>query len=176
MYLFQIYTLPAGRRNKHTIPPGMGPRGFRTFKEYRMTSTLELPGITDMLKISLLPLLAALVLMASPVHAMPGMGSGEGGGMGDKFSQMDTNKDGKVSREEFKAAFPNMREEAFVAIDKDGDGFISVDEWNGFMKDHSSGMRPNTMTNGPMPSVPGNPMMPNPGSAELPLVTPPNGN
>ena len=154
----------------------MGPRGFRTFKEYRMTRTLELPGITAMLKISLLPLLAALVLMASPVHAMPGMGSGEGGGMGDKFSQMDTNKDGKVSREEFKATFPNMREEAFVAIDKDGDGFISVDEWNGFMKEHSSGMRPNTMTNGPMPSVPGNPMMPNPGSPELPLVTPPNGN
>jgi len=154
----------------------MGPRGFRTFKEYRMTRTLELPDITAMLKISLLPLLAALVLMASPAHAMPGMGSGEGGGMGDKFSQMDTNKDGKVSREEFKAAFPNMREEAFVAIDKDGDGFISVDEWNGFMKEHSSGMRPNTMTNGPMPSVPGNPMMPNPGSPELPLVTPPNGN
>ena len=88
-----------------------------------MTRTLELPDITAMLKISLLPLLAALVLMASPAHAMPGMGSGEGGGMGDKFSQMDTNKDGKVSREEFKAAFPNMREEAFVAIDKDGDGF-----------------------------------------------------
>ena len=45
-----------------------------------MTRTLELPDITAMLKISLLPLLAALVLMASPVHAMPGMGSGEGGG------------------------------------------------------------------------------------------------
>lgn len=154
----------------------MGPRGFRTSKEYSMTRTLDLPDISAILKISLLPLLAALILMASPVHAMPGMGGGEGGGMGDKFSQMDTNKDGKVSREEFKALFPNMREEAFVAIDKDGDGFISVDEWNAFMKDHSSGMRPNTMNNGPMPTVPGNPMMPNPGSPELPLVTPPNGN
>lgn len=140
-----------------------------------MTRTLHLPDISALLKISLLPLLAALVLMASPSHAMPGMGNGSGG-MGDKFTQMDTDKDGKVSREEFKALFPNMREEAFVAIDKDGDNFISVDEWNGFMKEHSSGMRPNTMNDGPMPTVPGNPMMPNPGSAELPLVTPPNGN
>ena len=140
-----------------------------------MTRTLHLHDISALLKISLLPLLAALVLMASPIHAMPGMGSGSGG-MGDKFSQMDADKDGKVSREEFKALFPNMREEAFVAIDKDGDGFISIDEWNGFMKDHSSGMRPNTMNDGPMPTVPGNPMMPNPGSAELPLVMPPNGN
>ena len=71
----------------------MGPRGFRTFKEYRMTRTLHLPDISALLKISLLPLLAALVLMASPSHAMPGMGSGSGG-MGDKFSQMDTDKDG----------------------------------------------------------------------------------
>ena len=140
-----------------------------------MTRTLHLHDISALLKISLLPLLAALVLMASPIHAMPGMGS-DSGGMGDKFSQMDADKDGKVSREEFKALFPNMREEAFVAIDKDGDGFISIDEWNGFMKDHSSGMRPNTMNDGPMPTVPGNPMMPNPGSAELPLVMPPNGN
>lgn len=140
-----------------------------------MTRTIQLPDISARLKISLLALLAAFVLMASPSHAMPGMGNGSGGSV-DKFSQMDTNKDNKVSREEFKALFPNMREEAFVAIDKDGDNFISVDEWNGFMKDHSSGMRPNTMNNGPMPTVPGNPMMPNPGSAELPLVTPPNGN
>ena len=96
--------------------------------------------------------------------------------MGDKFDQMDTNKDGKVSREEFKALFPNMRDEAFVAIDQDGDGFISIDEWNAFMKDHSSGMRPNRgMGGGPM-GAPGDPMMPNPGNPDLPLVTPPNGN
>ncbi|MDD4700650.1 MAG: calcium-binding protein [Desulfovibrio sp.] len=139
-----------------------------------MTRTLRLPDFSVLLKISLLPLLA-LVLMASSSFAMPGMGSGSDGSV-DKFGQMDTDKNGKVSREEFKALFPNMREEAFVAIDKDGDNFISVEEWNGFMKDHSSGMRPNTMNNGPMPTVPGNPMMPNPGSAELPLVTPPNGN
>ena len=139
-----------------------------------MTRTLRLPDFSALLKVSLLPLLA-LVLMASPSFAMPGMGSGSGGTV-DKFSQMDTDKNGKVTSEEFKALFPNMREEAFMAIDKDGDKFISVEEWNAFMKDHSSGMRPNTMNNGPMPAVTGNPMMPNPGSAELPLVTPPNGN
>ena len=36
----------------------------------------------------------------------------------DKFELMDTNKDGKVSYEEFKAYFPNMREESFAVIDK----------------------------------------------------------
>ena len=63
-----------------------------------------------------------------------------------------------------------------IETGKDGDGFISVDEWNGFMKEHSSGMRPNRgMGGGPM-GAPGDPMMPNPGNPELPLVTPPNGN
>ena len=139
-----------------------------------MTRTLSLPHIPTLLKISLLPLLAAIVLMASPAQSMPSMG--DGNGANDKFSQMDNNKDGQVSREEFKKLFPNMRDEAFTAIDQNSDGSIAVEEWNFFMKDHSSGMKPNRgMGGGPMGAA-GDPMMPNPGSADLPLVTPPNGN
>ena len=54
----------------------------------------------------------------------------------DRFSAMDTNKDGKVSPEEFFAAHPNMRAAAFAAIDTDRDGFISLAEWEAFIKGH----------------------------------------
>ena len=95
----------------------------------------------------------------------------------DKFELMDTNKDGKVSYEEFKAYFPNMREEAFAVIDKDGDKAINRLEWDEFVSNHSSGHMGGSMGNmmGGQNGMPGNAMMPTPGSADMPLVTPPNG-
>ena len=95
----------------------------------------------------------------------------------DKFELMDTNKDGKVSYEEFKAYFPNMREEAFAVIDKNGDKAIDRAEWDEFVSNHSSGHMGGSMGNmmGGQGGMPGNDMMPTPGSADMPLVTPPNG-
>ena len=95
----------------------------------------------------------------------------------DKFELMDTNKDGKVSYEEFKAYFPNMREEAFAVIDKNGDKAIDRAEWDEFVSNHSSGHMGGSMGNmmGGQGGTPGNAMMPTPGSADMPLVTPPNG-
>ena len=95
----------------------------------------------------------------------------------DKFAMMDTNKDDKVSYEEFKAYFPNMREEAFAVIDKNGDKAINRAEWDEFVSNHSSGHMGGSMGNmmGGQGGMPGNAMMPTPGSADMPLVTPPNG-
>ena len=95
----------------------------------------------------------------------------------DKFELMDTNKDGLVSYEEFKAYFPNMREEAFAVIDKNGDKVIDRAEWDEFVSNHSSGHMGGSMGNmmGGQNGMPGNAMMPTPGSADMPLVTPPNG-
>ena len=95
----------------------------------------------------------------------------------DKFELMDSNKDGKVSYEEFKAYFPNMREEAFAVIDKNGDKAINRAEWDEFVSNHSSGHMGGSMGNmmGGQNGMPGNAMMPTPGSADMPLVTPPNG-
>ncbi|TBU79796.1 calcium-binding protein [Pseudomonas daroniae] len=45
----------------------------------------------------------------------------------DKFAKTDTNHDGKVSRDEFRAAAPDRIAE-FDKIDANGDGFISLDE------------------------------------------------
>ena len=116
---------------------------------------------------------AVLCLWAASAQANP---AAEGSKV-DKFALMDTNKDGKVTYEEFKAYFPNMREEAFAVIDKDGDKAINRLEWDEFVSNHSSGHMGGSMGNmmGGQNGMPGNAMMPTPGSADMPLVTPPNG-
>lgn len=45
-----------------------------------------------------------------------------------RIREADTDKDGKTSLEEFKAAMPKRREDAFRRWDRNGDGFISSDE------------------------------------------------
>ena len=82
-------------------------------------------------------LLCAAMLCAAPALAMPGMG--EGKAPVDKFPMMDANKDGSVSKEEFKKFFPQMQDGAFAAIDKNKDGSISHEEWQGFSKSHAMG-------------------------------------
>ena len=78
-----------------------------------------------------------LVLAASfafsEARAMPEMA---GQNAADRFTAMDADKDGKVSREEFFAAQPHMKDSAFDALDADKDGFISADEWNAFAAGH----------------------------------------
>ncbi|WP_298033474.1 calcium-binding protein [uncultured Desulfovibrio sp.] len=91
----------------------------------------------------------------------------------DKFEEMDTNKDGKAVLTEFQAAFPNMKENAFVVIDKNDDGAIERVEWNEFLKGHTAGMKPGIGAS--MNNMPDDPMISSPGCADMPLVTPPNG-
>lgn len=59
-----------------------------------------------------------------------------GQGADARFAAMDTDKNGSVSREEFFAAQPNMKEGAFAALDTDGDGAISLPEWLVFASGH----------------------------------------
>ena len=47
-----------------------------------------------------------------------------------KFNAADGDKDGKLSREEVEKAFPYMAEN-FTKLDKDGDGFLSWEEFVG---------------------------------------------
>ncbi len=119
-------------------------------------------------------LAAVLCLWAASAQANP---SAADAGKVDKFTMMDTNKDDKVSYEEFKAFYPNMREEAFTMIDKNGDKVIDRAEWDEFVSNHSSGRMGGGMGGmmGGQGAMGDSSMMPNPGSAEIPLVTPPNG-
>lgn len=54
----------------------------------------------------------------------------------DRFQAMDTDKDGKVSREEFFARYSQMKDAAFDSIDSDKDGSISPEEWVKFAAGH----------------------------------------
>lgn len=61
----------------------------------------------------------------------------------DKFAQMDTNKDGTVSWEEFRVTYPQMQQAAFDGIDANKDKSINREEWDAFLAQHSMG-RANT--------------------------------
>lgn len=101
---------------------------------------------------------------------------------GDRFAAMDKNGDGKVVIEEFQESAPGMSERAFAVIDSNGDGAIERAEWDAFMQGHAAGVPPQGMTM-PRPetapslnNIPGDPLIPPPDSADLPLMRPPSGN
>jgi hypothetical protein len=48
------------------------------------------------------------------------------------FGNMDPDKDGKVTWQEFKTYFPKSGEKVFAAIDLNKDGGIDHDEWHDF--------------------------------------------
>lgn len=85
-------------------------------------------------------LLALAGLFALPVQA-----DAKSDAACDSFSRLDKNKDEKIVLEEFTVAFPNMREAAFVAIDRDGDKVIEREEWAVFIKNHAADMKNSKM-------------------------------
>ncbi len=132
-----------------------------------MSRKSALQGIS---KIWLPFILAAFT--ALPACAMPAKQGNAAGST--TFEQMDKDNDGKVVLEEFRTAFPNMNEKAFVVIDKNGDSGIEHAEWYEFIEGHARGMQPAKMREGaPMNNIPGDPMIPPPDSNDLPLVRPP---
>jgi Ca2+-binding EF-hand superfamily protein len=58
----------------------------------------------------------------------PGGPGGDRGERGQRFREADTDKDGKLSLEEAKKAFPDMTDERFKERDKNGDGFLSRED------------------------------------------------
>lgn len=112
--------------------------------------------------------LTVLCLWGAPVVSMPAAADSA---PADKFTTTDADRNGSLSPEEFKAAFPGMRDEAFAVIDKNGDKAIDRAEWDAFVKNHSAG----TMGHGNMGGMPAGDGKPAPKCDAVPLVTPPDG-
>ena len=88
----------------------------------------------------------------------------------EKFTQMDKDGDGRVSWEEFQAAYSNMKRPAFDAVDTDKDGWISHEEWDSFRAAHAGARSSGGMGGGQMPPK----SQPNEGGEkQLPLIRPP---
>ncbi len=82
---------------------------------------------------------AALIfaLSCAPALAMPGAGGGSSpSDPAERFRQMDTDHDGRLTWEELSAARPNLSRNAFDIIDSGRDGSISPDEWKTFSAGH----------------------------------------
>lgn len=90
-----------------------------------------------------------------------------------KFESIDANGDGKVVIEEFRVAYPNMSEHAFVVIDKNNDKGIDQAEWYDFMEGHAKDSAGTRRRGVPMNNIPGDPLIPPVDSSDLPLAQPP---
>lgn len=102
-----------------------------------------------------------------------GLPTGAQAAQTDRFSALDTNSDGKIVIEEFRAAFPNMNEQAFAVIDYNGDKVIDRNEWAEFTSTHGKPPSAPRREGAPMNNMPGDPLIPPPDSSDLPLMRPP---
>ncbi len=85
-------------------------------------------------------ILALMLGMASHAQANPNA-SNQADAIQKKYNQMDTNLDGKVTIEEFKALYPTMKSNVFDIIDSNNDNVIDTKEWEAFQLQHTMDMK-----------------------------------
>jgi len=103
-------------------------------RQYRIPSRLVAPFNAkklSVLSVLIIVVCAAVASAASPstkeAYNIPNAES-----YNAHFGNMDPNKDGKVTWQEFKAYFPKADEKVFAAVDLNKDGAIDHDEWHDF--------------------------------------------
>jgi hypothetical protein len=124
---------------------------------------------------TILPLLACTaLLLAVPAHAAPVTCPPDDKACA-RFQQMDSDKNGSVSKKEFAAAMPNVNEKAFDMINTNKDENLSLEEWKVFFEGH--GKKQNQGMGQAMPPAGmGMGMGQQPAAPETatPLITPPS--
>lgn len=100
---------------------------------------------------ALLLLLSSGPLMPDSASARPEMA---GQNAESRFAAMDSDGNGRISREEFFATQPQMKDAAFAAIDADADNSISLEEWKTFVTGHGKADPHETGIMPDMPSAP----------------------
>ncbi|MBQ7606753.1 MAG: hypothetical protein IJU76_02065 [Desulfovibrionaceae bacterium] len=56
-----------------------------------------------------------------------------------RFCKADADRSGSLSQPEFLAAFPDLTDQAFLALDRDGNGLLDADEWRMHRRSHGGG-------------------------------------
>lgn len=83
------------------------------------------------------------------------------------FSAMDANGNGTLDLQEFKKAYPQMHDAAFLAMDSNKDSTLTCEEWGAFLESHRKGQHRVMPQSGNMPTAcPATP-------PQTPLITPP---
>lgn len=106
---------------------------------------------------ALLLLLFSGPLLPNSAAARPEMA---GQNAESRFAAMDVNGDDRISREEFFAAQPQMKDAAFAAFDANADNFISLEEWQAFVTGHGKADPHETGAMPGMPSAPSSDAVP----------------
>ena len=73
--------------------------------------------------------MATTALFLGGKHVLAQDRPAPGGPQHDKFDAMDTNKDGKISHDEYMAYHQKLSEERFKALDADSNGFVTREEY-----------------------------------------------
>ena len=82
-----------------------------------------------MITLRILIVTASLLGLLFTANSVPAEDSSSGIAV-NKLTNFDTDKDGKVSKDEYLAGSRKLAENRFPKIDTDGDGFITKEEGN----------------------------------------------
>ncbi|QJT11246.1 EF-hand domain-containing protein [Oceanidesulfovibrio marinus] len=75
----------------------------------------------------------AAIVAVSPLSVMSSLSYASTDRYPADFSEMDTNKDGVLTWDEFHAYYPELSKDAYDGADTQNDGRVTPEEWKAFV-------------------------------------------